>query len=393
MERRPLELYLHIPFCMRKCRYCDFLSAPAEEAVRERYVQALIREIGAVPEADRPYRVETIFFGGGTPSILTGEQIGRVMEALRRRFLLDPDAEISLEANPGTLDPEKLEACRAAGINRLSLGLQSADDRELKRLGRLHDYGTFRETYRMAREAGFDNINVDLMSSLPGQLEESWERSLRLAAELGPEHLSAYSLIIEEGTPFYEEYGEDELRREAGEKPVFLPSEEQERRMYQRTKEVLREYGYERYEISNYAKPGRACRHNEGYWTGVEYLGLGLGASSYIEETRFSNRRDLEGYLEICGAEDGPAVERLREEICRLTRTEREEEFFFLGLRRMAGVRRSDYRARFGEDWGKYRDPMTRLIRQGFLKETPEGIALTEAGIDVSNAVFAELLA
>lgn len=387
MMRKPLEIYIHIPFCLKKCAYCDFLSAPADGDVREQYVQALLREMQAVPETTMDYEVVTVFLGGGTPSLLTGEQLERILASLRRHFSMAANAEITMEANPGTVDAKKLAAYRAAGVNRLSLGLQSTEDEELRLLGRIHDYQTFLETFQLAREAGFDNINVDLMSSLPGQTPESWERSLRRVVSLGPEHISAYSLIIEEGTPFYEAYGEDDRRREEGEAPKWLPTEEQERLMYRRTGEILSAAGYERYEISNYAKPGLACRHNEGYWTGVPYLGLGLGAASYIEGTRFSNRRDLVEYL--AASKD---VVDLREDVSHLTTEERQEEFFFLGLRRMEGVRRADYRERFGEDWERYQASMDRLVRQGFLEETAAGIRLSAAGIDVSNGVFAELL-
>ncbi len=411
-NKKPLEIYIHIPFCQRKCSYCDFLSAPADEETREQYVRALVREICEVPvsageaadglvvempagEADglaADYRVVSVFFGGGTPSILSGEQIGRIMAAVRARFELAADVEVTLEANPGTVDAEKLAAYRAAGINRLSLGLQSTEDAELRMLGRIHDYAAFLETYRLAREAGFDNINVDLMNSLPGQSPESWARSLARVTALGPEHISVYSLIVEEGTPFFELFGEDDRRRSEGRMPMFLPTEEEERRMYQQTGELLAAAGYERYEISNYARPGRACRHNEGYWTGVAYQGFGLGAASYIEETRFSNRTDLAGYVAALG--DGVRLSaELREDICHLSAEERQEEFFFLGLRRMAGVSRAEYRARFGEDWTRYQENIDRLTGLGFLEETTAGIRLTAAGIDVSNEVFAELLA
>jgi oxygen-independent coproporphyrinogen-3 oxidase len=383
----PLEVYLHIPFCQRKCRYCDFLSAPASEEEQEAYLEALLTEIRTAPEGEDDYRVVTVFVGGGTPSLLTGGQIGRILGGLRDRFAFDREAEITMEANPGTLNRDKLAAYRKAGVNRLSLGLQSADDRELALLGRIHNFQTFRENFYLAREVGFTNINVDLMCSLPGQTIESWERTLHTTAELGPEHISAYSLIIEEGTPFGEQYGEEERKRQAGEETRILPSEETERTMYRRTKEILHSYGYERYEISNYARPGKACRHNEGYWTGVEYLGLGLGASSYIKGVRFANSRDRKEYQAVSGQ-----PERLRRDVCRLTEEERREEFFFLGLRRMAGVSREDYRKRFGEDWDRYEENIRRLIGQGMLAETPYGICLTEPGIDVSNAVFAELL-
>lgn len=377
---KPLEIYVHIPFCMKKCNYCDFLSFPAEEKKRETYVEALLHEILAAPEGD--YQGVTVFFGGGTPSLLGEGPIRRILDALKKRFGLAEGAEITLEANPGTLDAGKLAGYRAAGVNRLSLGLQSADNRELALLGRIHDFRMFEESYRLAREAGFTNINLDLMCALPGQTPESWEKTLRTAAGFGPEHISAYSLILEEGTRFYEWFG-------GGKSEILpLPSEETERAMYRRTEEILRDFGYERYEISNYARPGMVCRHNEGYWTGAAYLGLGLGASSYVDGARFANTASLERYLTLAGR-----PEELREDVCCLTKEEKQEEFFFLGLRRMAGVSREEYRRRFGEDWFPYEAKMRRLVKMGFLEETKEGIRLTADGIDVSNAVFAELLA
>ena len=285
---KELELYLHIPFCVKKCNYCDFLSAPAEEETRAAYVDALLEEIRGFEDPE-DYEVVTVFFGGGTPSILPGQEIFRIMEALREKFSFRKGAEITLEANPGTVDKEKLSCYKKAGINRLSFGLQSADAEELKKLGRIHTWEKFLESFQLAREAGFSNINVDLMSALPGQTKESWEKTLRQVLALQPEHISAYSLIIEEGTPFYQLYEKDVERRDAGEEPELLPSEEEERAMYEATGRILKEQGYLHYEISNYAKPGRECRHNLGYWQRRDYLGFGLGASTLLNPVRYKN--------------------------------------------------------------------------------------------------------
>ena len=294
--KKELELYLHIPFCVRKCAYCDFLSFPAEKEIQKQYVNCLIEEIRQFDLAE-DYVVSTIFYGGGTPSVLEGSEIMRIMQAIRERFPdIREDAEITIECNPGTLTEEKLQIYQKAGINRLSLGLQSADQEELKLLGRIHTYNQFKENFYLARRIGFANINVDLMSALPGQSEESWQETLRFVCDLEPEHISAYSLIVEEGTPLYEEYGEmcADLEKYGDyasmpkrlqtkyEGCKCLPDEETDRNMYHHTKTTLAKLGYERYEISNYARPGYACRHNIGYWTGVEYLGLGLGASSLV---------------------------------------------------------------------------------------------------------------
>lgn len=285
--KRKLELYLHIPFCIRKCSYCDFLSFAADESLKERYAGQLIEEIHAKSAAFADREISTLFIGGGTPSILKAESLAEIMAAVRADFALAADCEATIEANPGTLTADWLETCRAAGLNRTSLGLQSADDGELRTLGRIHTWEQFLASYGMVRRAGFENVNVDLMSALPGQSLASWERSLREVTALEPEHISAYSLIVEEGTPFCERY--------SGAGAKLLPDEDTERAMYRAAKEILGQAGFERYEISNYAKPGRACRHNIGYWTGEEYLGLGLGASSYVDGWRFSIRETWSG--------------------------------------------------------------------------------------------------
>ena len=294
---QPLELYIHIPFCVKKCAYCDFLSGPAGEKEKEEYVKMLVDEIRNCPDTVQNYRVISIFFGGGTPSLLTGEQIGRLMDTVREIFTLDEDAEITVEMNPGTVTEEKLRKYRQAGVNRLSIGLQSVNDEELRLLGRIHTYEEFREAYHLARANGFSNINVDMISAIPGQTVESWEKTLKQVIALNPEHVSAYSLIIEEGTPFYQLYEKDAEKRDAGEEPELLPSEEEERAMYELTGSVLKENGYLHYEISNYAKPGRECRHNLGYWQRKDYLGFGLGASTLLNPVRYKIPEDICDYL------------------------------------------------------------------------------------------------
>lgn len=245
---RLLELYIHIPFCKKKCKYCDFLSGPSTADKRESYVKAFVRIFAHTRTWRRLAVLSVSLFGGGTPSTLTAFQMQQIFSAVRDTFVVEENAEITVEMNPGTVDREKLSGYKKCGINRLSIGLQSTKNRELQILGRIHTYEEFLETYHMARAEGFENINVDLMSAIPGQSLTDWEENLKTVAELAPEHISAYSLIVEEGTPFYEEYGEG---RHADE----LPDEETERKMYWRTKEILSKYGYERYEISNYAKP------------------------------------------------------------------------------------------------------------------------------------------
>ncbi len=387
MPSKELELYLHIPFCVRKCDYCDFLSMPANEELRRHYVDCLMEEIKQKAALCREYQVTSVFFGGGTPSILPGVQIWELMEALRRSFQICEDAEVTVECNPGTLTRQKLIYYKMAGVNRLSIGLQSANNQELQKLGRIHTYEEFLDSFGQARAMGFKNINVDLMSALPGQKQEDWINTLNKVLAVRPEHISAYSLMVEEGTPFYEQYGEDERRREQGEPPLYLPSEEMEREMYLSTQELLRNKGYVRYEISNYAFPGRECRHNIGYWKLTPYLGLGLGSSSFLEEVRFSNTKDLKTYL---------SGENFSQEDCAyvfLDKRQRIEEFMFLGLRMMEGISRSVFQQMFGIKLeAVYGNVLEQLQQQGLLKQQEGRVALTEAGISVSNYVLSEFL-
>ncbi len=376
-KEQELELYVHIPFCVRKCGYCDFLSGTAEESTREAYLLALAREIRRAGQDAEGCRAVSVFFGGGTPTVLTGGQLSRLLSEIKKSFRLAGDCEITLEANPGTLDPEKLRLCREAGFNRISIGCQSADNRELRRLGRIHTWEEFLEGFRQAREAGFSNINVDLMSGIPGQTLVSWETSLRKTAELGPEHISAYSLILEEGTPFYE-------NREK----LDLPDEDTERRMYERTGEILEEYGCRQYEISNYAREGYRCRHNLGYWTGREYLGLGLGASSLWRDTRFRNTESMEEYLK-----DSGNLPKIRREEEKLSASDRQSEYMILGLRLTEGISLAGFRETFGTDVRKvWPGVLEKYEGYGLLEEAAGRLKFTGEGISLSNVVLAEFL-
>ena len=386
MEKRELELYVHIPFCVKKCAYCDFLSHPSGREEQSAYIDALLTEIAGRSKNYIDCRVSTVFLGGGTPSILDGDDTARIFHALREHFDISEDAEITMEVNPGTASEEKLKAWRQCGINRLSIGLQSANDKELRMLGRIHTYHTFLETFRLAREAGFDNINVDLISAIPGQTCSSWENTLRTVAELGPEHISAYSLIIEEGTPFYERYGKG-----GGFPP--LPSEEEERAIYERTADLLEEYGYHRYEISNYAKEGRWCRHNLGYWERKEYLGLGLGASSLVGEQRFHNTQDIQKYIRLFGSGRQAAEDEIREEEETLSLQEQMEEYMFLGLRKTEGITEEGFFQSFHRPFSEvYGETAGKLEEKGLLVRRDGRVYLTRRGIDISNYVFAEFL-
>ncbi len=373
-----MELYLHMPFCVRKCAYCDFLSFPSGAKTQRMYAKRLMEDIDVMGKRYGEIPVETIFIGGGTPSVPDSGLIVEIMEHVRHAFHVADGAEISMEANPGTVTREKLTDYRKAGINRLSFGLQSANDRELKLLGRIHTWAEFLESFTLARECGFANLNIDLMSALPGQTCESWKETLSRVTDLDPEHISAYSLIIEEGTPFGERYGSEEGRK-------LLPDEDSEREMYHETKRFLKDCGYERYEISNYAKPGRECRHNIGYWTGVPYLGLGLGASSYLDGCRFTVNPDMKQYLE-----EKPGM---FTDIEKLTKKDMEEEFFYVGLRMTAGVSLSEFERRFGISAKEvYPGLMETFVQEKAARFEGDRFVLTDYGLDVSNYIMAQFL-
>ena len=373
-----MELYLHMPFCVRKCAYCDFLSFPTDQETQNLYTRRLREDIDAMGKKYGDIPVDTIFIGGGNPSVPDSALIVGIMEHVRKAFHVAEGAEISMEANPGTVTREKLTDYRRAGINRLSFGLQSANDRELKLLGRIHTWAEFLESFHLARECGFTNINIDLMSALPGQTRESWKDTLKRVTDLNPEHISAYSLIIEDGTPFGEKYGSEEGRK-------LLPDEDSEREMYHETKRFLRDCGYERYEISNYAKPGRACRHNIGYWTGLPYLGLGLGASSYMDGCRFAVNSDMKQYLE-----EKPGM---FTDVEKLTKKDMEEEFFYVGLRMTAGVSLPEFERRFGVSAKDvYPGLMEMFVEEKAAVFQGDRFVLTDYGLDVSNYIMAQFL-
>ena len=411
MDKNNLELYIHMPFCVKKCEYCDFLSFPADTNTQIKYVHALLNEIRFYGEKMSGFRVSTIYIGGGTPSWLEPELVTAVMEQIYKSFRVYEDAEISIECNPGTVTAAKLQAYRRAGINRLSIGLQSTNNTELKTLGRIHTYEQFLKTYELARNEGFTNINVDLMSGLPHQSAESFADTLQRVIRLKPEHISAYSLIIEKGTPFYEKYKFDIVRQEAGMKTEELPTEDDTYKMLKLTQRVLAKAGYERYEISNYAKPGYACRHNVGYWTRENYLGLGLGAASLIDNVRYSNTRELYEYIEICreltflppevfAPEEGmDAPERgwfgsnLHTEAAVVNRKAQMEEFMFLGLRMTEGISRNEFETNFGMPIeAAYVQVLPDLQAQKLIEKREGRVYLTDRGMDVANYVMAQFL-
>lgn len=380
-----LGIYVHIPFCAKKCNYCDFYSLASGEDEKKSYIEALKREIKEVSKkVSADYEVYTIYFGGGTPSIIKADYIKEILDVIRSHFKLYKDnfyPEITIECNPKTVDTEKLSIYREGGINRISLGLQSTDNDELKLLGRIHTYEDFLESYEMVRKSGFKNVNIDLMSAIPNQKIKTYEKSLDEIIRLNPEHISSYSLIIEEGTPFFKKYSEDA--------PHFkdLPSEDEDREMYALTSEKLDKSGYERYEISNYAKKGFYSRHNTSYWDRVPYLGFGVGASSFFENERYKNRVNLKEYTKKAGKED------IREEIIKLSLNDAMSEFMFLGLRKTEGISKTKFMNNFTfcvEDiFGK---TIKKYINNKLLIDNGEFLRLSDRGLDISNYVISDFL-
>ncbi len=398
-----LELYIHIPFCCKKCAYCDFLSFSSDEKTQMAYADALIREIEFYGPKMKEFLISTIFIGGGTPTWLDEDKMLEILDTIYAYFNISPEAEITMECNPGTVTPEKLKKYRKAGVNRLSIGLQSADDEELELLGRIHNYETFVNTYEMAIKAGFFNINIDLMSGIPYQTAEKFLHSLQRVVCLKPKHISVYSLIIEKGTPFYETYKFDLVKQEAGIETEMLPTEDEVYRTTKLTQQFLARAGYEQYEISNFAQPGYACDHNIGYWTRENYLGLGLGAASLVENVRYTNMTDLNAYIEQSKQMKMVSFEQPNGDIELgtnlhvaadvISRKAQMEEFMFLGLRMNRGVTRAKFEECFGIPIeGIYSTTLDNLKKQGFLKMSAGNITLTEKGQDLSNYVLAQFL-
>ena len=407
-----MELYVHIPFCVHKCGYCDFLSFNADAQLIESYIDALCTELDGLKE-----QFTTCFIGGGTPSVVP---VGLMEKLLKKIAGMEITDEFSIECNPGTVDEEKLRLYKAYGINRISFGLQSADDRELALLGRIHTLGEFLESYELALKCGFENINIDLMSGLPGQNCLSFEKTLKTVTELDVKHLSVYGLIIEEGTRFYELYADKpdktpsadnskyrERNRDKISEPVPLPDEDEEREMYHMTAKILKDYGFYRYEISNYAKKGYECHHNLGYWTGEEYIGTGIGAASYlhlpgygvkgedhlrIQAARYANTRDIREYIDHYNDRTG-TVRDIRELSEELNAVDLAREYIILHLRLTKGFEMAEFERVFGYDLKKaYGKVINRYLTLGLLEMDSDHLRLTERGLDLSNTVMADFL-
>ena len=370
---KSLGIYVHIPFCVQKCLYCDFCSfANAEDSLASEYVDELCRRIEAQAESMTDSLVNTVYFGGGTPTLLTEGQFARMMETIRRSCRLSENCEITCECNPATADLAKFRALRQLGVNRISIGLQSVHNEELRRLGRIHSYEDFLATFRDAREAGFDNISVDLMYALPEQSLAAFEESLETVAELAPEHISVYGLKIEEGTPFAR-------MRER----LILPDEDEELSMYLACTQVLERHGYHKYEISNFSKAGHESRHNLRYWRGEEYLGFGVAAYSYFAGARFGNSRDISAFL--CG-------EMMVEDEEHLSDSDLRSEYLILRLRLTEGIDPAEFEERFGVSLRSVAPSLDAWIGAGLMKESEGRVAFTDRGFFVSNAILSELL-
>ncbi|MBO4888260.1 MAG: radical SAM family heme chaperone HemW [Firmicutes bacterium] len=376
MKHRQIMIYVHIPFCIQKCRYCDFLSFPGMGTdVMEDYYRALEEELKTRKYEAEHKKVSSVFIGGGTPSILPKGMICRLMNTIRENYDILPEAEITMEVNPGTVTEEKAEDWKKAGINRISMGVQSFDDEILRVLGRIHDVQAVESSFDTLWQQGFRNISFDLMMGLPGQNMENLEETLRKAVSFPIRHLSLYSLIVEEGTVFYD-------LSEKGQLP--LPEEEKERQMYHHAVDFLREHGFLQYEISNFAVPGFESVHNTGYWQRKEYIGAGLGASSLIEETRFHDTADLSSYM------DHPVM---REEVEILSSRDQMSETVFLGLRQNAGIRLTDFEETFGMSIDDaFPGVIAKHIKNGLIEIQDGRLCLTSLGMDLSNQVFVDFI-
>ncbi|QEK12372.1 oxygen-independent coproporphyrinogen III oxidase [Crassaminicella thermophila] len=375
---KEIGMYIHIPFCAQKCLYCDFCSFSATEEMISKYIDALIKEMKIYEEKLRKCKIKSIFIGGGTPSIISINKMDKIINGIHSNFNLKEDLEFSIESNPGTLNKEKISYYLNHNINRLSIGLQAWQDFLLKKLGRVHNSKEFVRNYLLAREIGFKNINIDIMFALPNQSINHWQETLRNVVTLKPEHISAYSLKIEEGTVFNQLYKKGELH---------LPDEEKDRKMYHFTIDYLLENGYKHYEISNFAKEGQECIHNKIYWENEEYIGLGLGAHSYLNKIRYSNTTDLKDYIEnidkknICVHKEEISI---KDEIA---------ETMFLGLRMMKGISIKKFTKKFGISPLKvYSNEICDLKEKGLLQVDDQVIRLTRKGIDLSNHVFVAFL-
>lgn len=371
---KKIHVYIHIPFCLAKCYYCDFNSFKTKEEDYFMYVEALVNEISNFDFSNKI--IETIYFGGGTPTVLPVSLLGKIEMALAKSNI-SKTAEITVEANPETLSNSYIKDLKFLFFNRLSLGLQTTDNNLLKKIGRLHTYEKFLENYCILRENNFDNINLDLMFSLPNQTIENYKKSVETVCTLNPEHISSYSISLYEGTKFYEDFSNNKL---------ILPSEDEDRKMYLLTEEILENRGYKRYEISNYSKIGYESRHNISYWQRKEYVGFGLSAHSYVNGIRYNNTNSFAEYINSKGIGTAENIEIL-------SKTNKMEEFCFLGLRLIKGINKGDFEKEFGKNFSNiYGDVIEELEKDKLVVISKNNIMLTNKGLDLSNYVFGKFL-
>lgn len=378
MER--FGIYIHIPFCVKKCSYCDFVSFCSDEKTWEQYTNAVVCEIEN-KKIENPKKVTTIYIGGGTPSLIPENYIVKIINTVKSRFKIEESAEITIEANPGTVTEKKLVAYKNVGINRISIGLQSAEDRILKLIGRIHNYQTFLSTYNLTRNIGFENINVDLMLAIPTQTKEELLNTLNKVIELKPNHISLYSLIVEENT---------EIKKALEVGKLEYVDEKVEREMYWKTKRILEKNGYFHYEISNFAKRGFESKHNMDCWNQEEYIGFGIAAHSYINNKRFSNISNLEEYIKNINEENFEKNIELHEN---QTKQDKMKEYMMIGLRKIDGISISEFERRFRiSPLFYFRFEIDKLVKENLLEVDLDYIKLTKKGLDFANIVFEEFI-
>lgn len=370
---KEIGIYVHIPYCKQKCYYCDFISFPNKESTIKQYIETVKKEIDDCKFTG--FDIGTIYIGGGTPSVIDSQYIAEIIQKIKEKFIVSQNAEITIEVNPGTVTKEKLQDYRRAGINRLSIGMQSTDNQILKNIGRIHTYEQFLETYNLAREIGFKNINVDLMLALPEETKGSIAMQITEIINLKPEHISCYSLIVEDGTKMKEMVEKEE---------VVLPTDEEERKMYWKVKELLEENGYEHYEISNFSLPGYNSRHNTDCWNQKEYLGFGTAAHSYFNKVRFSNKNTIEEYMQ------NYKEKQIEEE---QTKEEQAKEYMMLGLRKIQGISISDFERKFQiNPLFYFRFEISKLVDEELIEIDLDNIKLTTKGLDLANQVWQQFI-
>jgi oxygen-independent coproporphyrinogen-3 oxidase len=383
--KKDISIYIHIPFCIKKCTYCDFISFDNKNSLKEKYIDSLLKEISLYISALEQYNLKSVFFGGGTPTVINERSIDEILQNIYKAFKIDKEdisesgIEVSIEGNPGALTERKIKKYLASGVNRLSLGLQTINTDELQVMGRIHTAEEFYNSYNLARKNGFENINIDIIFGIPGQTVNTFKKTLNAVIEMNPEHISCYSLKLEEGTKLYKRVKTKEIQE---------ISDEMDRKMYHLAVSELKKAGYIHYEISNFARTGFECRHNKVYWTGGEYLGLGAGAHSYMNGTRFNNKESIEEYINMLENSEKPVS---NEE--KLSIEEKMSEYMILGLRLIKGISISGFEETFHEDISAvYGKKIDLLLKKKLIKKDENSIVLTKKGLDLANQVFIEFI-